>query len=349
MKTSRLFEILSAGALAALVVASPAFGFPSSGAPAKEPAAAEDGPKMDPATPVAVVNGNPIIRRDYDRALSGQMQALQRMQGGMHGQVNQPNEQIKKSVLDRLVAEELLYEESLNFPVENAEVQVQEMYEQSKASAPSPEAFQQAMKAQGLTEKGVKELIGRRVSVRHYVDTQIRPGVAVTEEDVAKFYEENPDKFTVAEPMTKASHILIKVPADAEAETKDAAKKKTEALQARAASGEDFAILARENSEGPSAPRGGDLGFFTRARMVKPFADAAFALDVGSVSEVVETQFGYHVIKVTDRMEAGPQSYDRIKDQVEAQLANAALNNAVQAKILELRSTAKIDVVAPHL
>jgi parvulin-like peptidyl-prolyl isomerase len=102
-----------------------------------------------------------------------------------------------------------------------------------------------------------------------------------------------------------AAHILVAYKGSERAKpeiarTKAEALKRAKEVQAKAAKGSDFAKLAQEYSDGPTATRGGDLGKFEKRSMVKPFADAAFALDVGKVSDVVETKFGFHVIQRTE-------------------------------------------------
>ncbi|MGH7482549.1 MAG: peptidylprolyl isomerase [Longimicrobiales bacterium] len=128
-------------------------------------------------------------------------------------------------------------------------------------------------------------------------DRVVQIDTTVSEDELRRLFEQEQPDLAV-----RARHILIRVSPQAPASERDSARALIESLQARAAAGEDFAALAREFSEDPgSAERGGDLGFFRRGDMVGPFEEAAFALDVGEVSEVVETPFGYHVIKVEER------------------------------------------------
>jgi peptidyl-prolyl cis-trans isomerase C len=150
--------------------------------------------------------------------------------------------------------------------------------------------------------------------------------------------------------QVKASHILIRVEAGADDATRAAAKEKAAGLRKRCADGEDFAALATEFSEDPgSAKNGGDLGFFAKEQMVPPFAEAAFALETGAVSEVVETRFGYHVIKTTERKEAGRREFEEVKEPISNYLRNQALDKAVKERVAGLRESAKVDVMGPHL
>jgi peptidyl-prolyl cis-trans isomerase D len=146
-----------------------------------------------------------------------------------------------------------------------------------------------------------------------------RDKVDISQEEIKAHYEGNIDDFVIQE-QVRARHILIKVPPDAESTKVEEARKRAEEILARAKQGEDFASLAEKNSEGPTAKKGGDLGYFPRGRMVKEFEDAAFSLKPGEVSGVVRTQFGFHIIKVEDMKQERTQSLDEVRKSVESTL-----------------------------
>jgi len=154
---------------------------------------------------------------------------------------------------------------------------------------------------------------------------------AVTEADAKKIYDE---KITELKPEQEvhARHILVS--------TEEEAKEVAERLK----KGEDFATVAKEKSKDANA-EGGDLGFFTRGQMLKPFEDAAFALDVGQISEPVQTQFGWHIIKVEEKRDQPLPTFDQVKDAIIAQL----VQQKAQEVVTSLRNTAKIEVVDPEL
>ncbi len=140
----------------------------------------------------------------------------------------------------------------------------------------------------------------------------------VSDAELQAAYEARRDEFQQDEEV-RASHILFKVEGDDEAAWEDA-RKKAEGIAEQARSGADFAELARKNSQDGSASSGGDLGFFGRGRMVKPFEDAAFSLPKNDVSAPVRSQFGWHVIKVTDRREAGVKPLEQVRAVLESEL-----------------------------
>ena len=131
--------------------------------------------------------------------------------------------------------------------------------------------------------------------------------------------------------------------ADAPADQKAEARKKIEAVQQKVKKGEDFATLAKTYSEGPSGPKGGDLGYFRRGQMVKPFEDAAFSLKPDETSEIVETQFGYHLIKVSDKKPAKKMTYAEVKDRLNEHLKKQKTDSEVNVYIETLRKDAKIE------
>jgi peptidyl-prolyl cis-trans isomerase C len=343
----------------AWLIAAPqlAAAFPDAGKdqPASPPATADgtrplkEGASLSPDTPVAVVNGTPITKGEFDRAMEGYLRQFQKQAGSMHGGVSKANDQMKADVLRQLVDRELLYQESMKQPATDVEEKVQKEFDGYRGRFPSDDAFDQALAAQGLDVATLRDLMGRQVQVRHYLETQVVPGIELEEEGIRKFYDDNLDKFEVPE-QVKARHILIRVEAGADEATRTAAREKTAGIYKRCVAGEDFAALAKEFSEDPgSAPNGGDLGFFPKERMVPPFAEAAFALEPGQISEPVETRFGYHIIQTTERKAAGRQEFDEVKEPIANYLRNQALDQAVKARVASLRETAKGDVMAPHM
>jgi peptidyl-prolyl cis-trans isomerase D len=144
--------------------------------------------------------------------------------------------------------------------------------------------------------------------------------IEVSADDARSYYEQNKTRFTTAE-QRRASHILIRVDPGASAEQRKAAREKAEAIERKLKEGANFAELARTESQDPgSANAGGDLGFFTRDMMVQPFADAAFALQAGQTSGVVETEFGFHVIRVTDIRPATQKSFESVRPEIESEI-----------------------------
>ncbi|MFW6076609.1 MAG: peptidylprolyl isomerase [Hyphomicrobiales bacterium] len=163
-----------------------------------------------------------------------------------------------------------------------------------------------------------------------YFATELKP--SVTDEEVRESYDEQAAKVE-AEERIRARHILV------------ASEEEANDISARLADGEAFEELAAEYSLDGSKEQGGDLGYFTAEEMVEPFSQAAFALDVGEVSDPVQTEFGWHVIKLEDRRTGGAQPFEDVEDAIRMVL----MRQAVQDKLIELRQNAQIEVHDPDL
>ncbi len=154
----------------------------------------------------------------------------------------------------------------------------------------------------------------------------------VTDDSAKELYDERIGS-AEPEPEVKARHILV--------ETEDEAK----AIIQKLDDGADFAELAKQESTGPSSANGGDLGFFTKEQMVTPFAEAAFAMDKGEISDPVKTRFGWHVIKVEDKRDREPPKFADIKERLKASL----IRQRLQQRMAELRDAAKIEILDESL
>jgi peptidyl-prolyl cis-trans isomerase D len=154
----------------------------------------------------------------------------------------------------------------------------------------------------------------------------------VTDEEIKQYYEAYKDNYK-QDAKVKASHILISVDENADKAEVKKAKAKIEKIYAQAKKGADFAKLAQKYSEGPSSTVGGELGWFDKKSMVKPFADKAFSMKVGDVSEPVRTRFGFHIIKLEDKKEAGTQTLADVKSKIKATISEDKAAGSIHEKL----------------
>lgn len=193
------------------------------------------------------------------------------------------------------------------------------------------EALANAMKSSNLTEKDLKEDIKNKLSI----DKLLKDDIKISDEEIAKYYEENKANFTEEE-QVKASHILV--------EKEDLAKE----IKKKLAGGEDFSKLAKEYSidEGTKV-NGGDLGFFGKGKMVPSFDEAAFKLPIGQVSEPIKSDFGYHIIVVNEKKEAKTTSLEENKETIKQMLVDAklpeAFNTWYSKKVTEYKITNSLE------
>jgi peptidyl-prolyl cis-trans isomerase C len=288
---------------------------------------------------VAGVNGTVINQAEFDSEMNRVLERLQRT-GRFPNDLERS--QIKKQVLENLIARELLYQESQKKGIKVDQKEVEAQLTALKGRFPSEVEFKNAMSTMNLTEADLRFQFERDVAIRKLLDDQIGGKSTVSEKESRAYYDSKLESFKKPE-QVRASHILIKVDPGADEAKKAEARTKIESLQAKLKKGDDFGALAKEYSEGPSGPKGGDLGFFGRGQMVKPFEETAFSMKPGQVSGMVETRFGYHLIMVTERTPESTLSYEEVKDRLEQYLKQQKDQKAIAAYVETLKGKAKIE------
>ena len=253
---------------------------------------------------------------------------------------------MRQEVLDLLIEQELAWQAAQKAEVLATEAEVAEAVGATRAQFKSEQAFLSRLEIEGYTEASYREHVRRLASAKKYLDRIGASASAVGDEAVHAFYAANPDKFMLPE-QVRARHILLKVAPEAGEAARRATRTKLAGILAEVRAGGDFAALARKYSEDATAAQGGDLGFFPRGRMVKPLEDAAFALQAGAVSDVVETPFGLHLIKTEERRAPFLVPEEAAREQIRAYLYSASGREAIQAELQRLRAAAKIDVLIP--
>lgn len=299
-------------------------------------------PSVDLKDPVAKVNGENITKAQVEEAFNAAVQA-----SGVKVSDLTPDQKLNgyRQILDELIMDKLVAKAAGAETVSDEDVAAE--IAKLKKQFPTEEAFEAQLKQAGQSPDKLKAAITTMLQQQRWMQSQIKDGDKVDVADAKKFYETNTEEFKNPETV-KASHILFMINKDDSDEVvkqKEAAAKKAEA---RAKKGEDFSKLAKELSEEPGAKEsGGDLGFFAKDRMVPEFAEVAFTLKPGTISDPVKTQFGWHVIKVTEKKPAGTVPFDEVKDQIIAYLKSAKQREAVQAVLKKLKDSAQIDSTLP--
>ena len=294
--------------------------------------------KTEPAY-VAKVNGTIITEAEFERELNMTLKQYQ----AMGQQIFDAHlDAIKERVVEVMIDRELLFQESQKEKIVLKDAMVDEQFEQWKKYYAPDGNYAEVLKETGYTEETLRADLKKMAAIQALIETRFQSKVVVTDEDVKTFYDSHPDFFKQPE-QVKASHILIKVAPEATQEEKDAARKKLEGIKKQLDEGADFATLAKENSDCPSSAKGGDLGSFGPGQMVKPFEEVAFSIEVNKVSEIVETQFGYHLIMVTEKVPAKTVTLEESKDSIEQHLRGQKLNEEVRAFVASLREKAAIE------
>jgi peptidyl-prolyl cis-trans isomerase C len=332
----------SASTAAATRATPPAAAAPAPAASAPAPAASTPAPAPKPVPTelpaiIARVNGEEIGRAEFEQTVHNVQ-----LRAGRPVPAEQ-RDQVFRGVLDDMIAMRLLKQEVLRRQLTATEAELAAAVKQLRQQFASEAAFSQALKAQKLTLDQLRDETRTQLLVSKMLDKEIGPQVAVKPADVSAFYEKNPERFQQPEAV-HASHVLITVPQGADAATKAAARAKAEDVLKQARAGADFAKLARTYSNDASAPRGGDLGFFPKGQMVPTFEAAAFALAPNQISDVVETPFGFHVIKVLEKRTAQSVPFGQAAPQIEQYLRQEQQQAKTRAFVQQLRAKGNVQV-----
>ena len=264
-----------------------------------------------------------------------------------------PNDQMQKKdtllyrdALDTLIGFALLRNEAqdLNLTVDKAKAD--EAWQTVVKRFPSEDQFQKALQSQGLTEADARKKMEESLLYQQVIDKAVANVPPPAETDVRKFYDDNP-KFFVTPEQVHAAHILLKVDAKATPEQKAEVKTKLEGIRADIEGKKiTFAEAAAKYSEDKSnSEKGGDLGFFPRGKMVKPFEDAAFAAKPGTTSDVVETPLGYHLINTIEIKAPGNIPFEDARKNIVSFLERKSKQDAINQHIDGLRQKAKVETV----
>jgi peptidyl-prolyl cis-trans isomerase C len=309
---------------------------------------AADSPKSTPPAtvsgttiegPVARINGKEISAIELKRV-------KQVLLAGQPGVQIPPDKQkeFDLQALEQLISAELLYQAGQKLEVKDLDKLVETKFSQDKSRFANEKDFIKAIGELNMNEKDLRDYTRREVIISNFIVATFVPKITVSEQESRKFYDQNTEKFHQDE-QVRASHILIGVDAKAGADEKRKAREKAEKLRKELAAGAEFVKLARDNSTCPSSKQGGDLGFFGKGQMVPPFEKAAFALKTGESSDIVETQFGYHIIKVTEKKAAETVAFDVVRPRIEDYLKAQKVKAAVGDYLAETRKSAKIEVL----
>jgi peptidyl-prolyl cis-trans isomerase C len=206
-----------------------------------------------------------------------------------------------------------------------------------RAQVPDQAAFNKAMAERNMTVAKLRSDIRNDILISRLLEAEMAKVAPPTDAELKDYYDKNPNEFS----GVRAAHVLIR-PEGFDEASKKKARDKAEDVMKQAKAGTDFGELAKQHSSDGSAQQGGDLGFFTKDRMVPPFANAAFALQPGQISDVVETQFGFHVIKVIERKDV---KFEEATERLRTFLTARKREEAQAAFIKSLKDKAKIEVL----
>ena len=248
---------------------------------------------------------------------------------------------LREKAIEQAIGARLLFDEAaqLNLPVPDAEVDTR--LAEMKSQAGGAAKFDALLQRQGQTETVLREQIRRGRRVDKLIGQIVANVAEPTEDEMRAHFAEHRDEYARSE-RAQAQHILVR-PAGSDAAVRTAAQTKIAAIRQRVQAGAAFADEAAAHSECPSGRKaGGSLGWFSRGMMVPAFDQAVFSMQVGELSSIVETPFGFHLIQKTGHEQASAANYDEARENIRDFLRHAARGAALAAHVAELRAKATV-------
>ena len=320
---------------------------------------------------VIIINDNPITKQQYEEKLKEASNNPMFKQMGIDVQKDPEGFvglMLKDRIINELIAQNILDAEIERRKIKVSDKNVEDALKDIIDKIGSKERFNEVLKQSGISSSQFKKDLTEELKVKKLIDSLAI--VNITDDMTKKYYNSNLDKFKYPDKV-RASHILISADPEriremitSKEESKDLTpeaieeqiKKEMNEKKAKAETilaevkrdPSKFATIAKANSEDPgSAETGGDLGYFTEEQMVKPFAKAAFSMKPSTVSNVVQTQYGYHIILVKDRIAAGTEPYEKVKEEIRVFLENQEKLQILQNFLNKAKQEAKIEYVDP--
>jgi len=291
---------------------------------------------------LVTVNGQPLTRT----MASSIIQEIASQQGVppqmMQDFLQRGGPQLQQQAISQFIDQTLAAEEAKRRNYSVSEEEVSAVLLRLTSSLPPGVTIEQAVASRGMTMEQLRGEVAENEVNRKLFEEVTAEVTPATDEEISAFYTGNP-QFFQKDASVSASHILIGCDEKADEAAHTTASAEAEAVRKQLEEGGDFAELALAKSTCPSKNKGGDLGTFGRGQMVPVFEEAAFTQDVGAIGPVVKSNFGYHIIKVTDRTEPTTQPLDEAKEQISEYLTNQGRNTIFGEFLKELRAKATIE------
>ncbi len=291
----------------------------------------------------AKVNGQEVYAAELDQEVRRMMMQLK--DSVPPEQLPLFQSKMEEQALENLINQRLLLQKAISENIEPDAGIIDQRLEQFKGQFPSEDVYQEQITSWGVTEDRIREDIVSNVRITTVLDQNVQELPEISDTDIQSFYEGNPDNFQTPE-RVQASHILITSTPDEAQPVRAEKRLRLAGIRGELARGSDFGKLAGINSDCPSKEKGGDLGFFGKGQMVPAFEEVAFSMEPGEVSDIVETQFGYHLIQVAEHQKSSKVDLDDdVKGQIEKYLRQDKENQIVGAFIESLRKEAEIEYI----
>lgn len=309
---------------------------------------------------IAKVNDDIILQSDYDEAVNPVIEQIQKTYGEVmpREDMDQKIAEIKKELLDQMIDQKLLLQEAKKKDIKVSKREVDEGIETVKdrfkkkngkmlTAVEADAEFNSELKKQNLTMAKFRDKLREDIMVNKLIEDEVvRKVMPPSADELKNYYEKNRDKIDEPEKVS-IRHILIRVEKNVSIKEKSQALNKIKEVQQKLKKGEDFAKLAQQYSEDPGSQKnGGDLGFIVKGMMVKNFEDTAFKTPVGETSDIFETEFGYHILKVDAKQAKQKRNFEEVKVNLERYRLAEKRQEEYEKYIKNLRDKSNISAEA---
>jgi parvulin-like peptidyl-prolyl isomerase len=293
---------------------------------------------------VARVNGTGISQQRLERGFEEDLR--QRKINLLQIRNPQRMKDMRREVLDNLIEQELFWQEAQKAGMVATAEEVDAAYKATAAKFKSEESFEPRIRAEGFTPDTYRELVKRQVSASNYIGGVLEKAALVSDEEVHRFYKDNPEKFHRPEQVV-VRHIMLKVAKQAGEAERAKVRARMEDILKQARAGGDFEQLARKYSEAPTKQWGGEMDPFARGQVAKPLEDAAFALAPGEISDVLSLPEGYQILKLERRSDEITVSEDASRERVRSYLQQVKAKQVLAKETERLRGAGKVEILQP--
>lgn len=291
------------------------------------------------AAVAAVVNGTSITENEVNREVD---MAVRQMEGQLPPeQLATMRSHIRNSVLESLVMRQVLLDQAEKVGITVGDDDYQRAVDEMTHTIQPGKTLKDMLDAYGISEEDFRSKVTTGIRIQKLLESQAGKAATVSEEEIRAFYKGHPEHFGEPETVT-ARHILVGFEPGATDEAKAAARAKLMSVRKKLMEGASFEEMAKEHSACPSQARGGSLGRFPRGSMAPEFEEAAFSQPIGEIGKIVETQFGFHLIRVDARAEAQMTPIEEAKGKIAAFLKDQKEEAASRAYVEKLRGDAVI-------
>jgi peptidyl-prolyl cis-trans isomerase SurA len=290
---------------------------------------------------IARVNNDVITKSDFEKSKESIRKELQKNFTG--AEFEKAVAQQEKGLLKTMIDEQLLVQKAadLNLTADTEVIKYLDKIRKDYNLA-DMEALDKMMMQQGIDPVEFKQNIKNYTLRQQVLGREVYSRLQISNDEISKYYEAHKEEFNRPEEL-RVREILISSEGKEEAQIPALEKKAQEVLQ-KAKSGEKFDELAVKYSDGPTAKDGGDLGFFPRGKMLKEIEDVAFKLRRGQVSDIIRTKYGFVIVKVEEKHEAGIQKLDVVRNEISERIFEKKAQPAIQEYLTKLRKESFIEV-----